>query len=430
MTLSPASSTCGIGSPRAAGTVYIRYMGNKRALARQVVDCAERVSPGLPLVDLFGGMCSVAGDAARSGRSVWVNDVQSYAALAAKCLVADSREPPLANRVDAALSKAYCENVEVLRRRFSAELAAEHRALSRGNHAELAALDQDWPHAANDSGRAAEVSSLSAAPATFPYRLATLTFACGYFGIGQAIELDSLRFAIDQAEATRSLDASQIRWARLGVLQAASMVAATSGHFAQFLHTAEPLAAHRVASFRRRSAKDAFSRALSRSRPFGSPAWRARNRVSKCDALSLWPELERRWPEPLLFYADPPYSRDHYSRYYHVLETLERYDYPHASGAGRYRADRFATPFSIASKVLAAMQKMLHQISERQGQILLSYPSSGLLTRRLGVDLEQVVADHFSHAETLIRQPARHSTLGARRGSPTINTIEYVIYGR
>ena len=49
-----------------------------------------------------------------------------------------------------------------------------------------------------------------------------------------------------------------------------------------------------------------------------------------------------------LVYADPPYFEEHYSRYYHVLNTLCLYDYPslavnpqtHEFSAGRYREDR------------------------------------------------------------------------------------------
>ena len=29
-----------------------------------------------------------------------------------------------------------------------------------------------------------------------------------------------------------------------------------------------------------------------------------------------------------IVYADPPYTRDHYSRFYHVLETISLFDSP------------------------------------------------------------------------------------------------------
>ena len=45
-------------------------------------------------------------------------------------------------------------------------------------------------------------------------------------------------------------------------------------------------------------------------------------------------------------YADPPYTRDHYSRFYHVLETLALRDDP------RFRLTRLTvTPFQVAVSI-------------------------------------------------------------------------------
>jgi len=59
-------------------------------------------------------------------------------------------------------------------------------------------------------------------------------------------------------------------------------------------------------------------------------------------------------------YADPPYTRDHYSRYYHVLETISLRDNPEVStmvlkgkellSRGLYRKKRHQSPFCIRSQ--------------------------------------------------------------------------------
>ncbi len=59
-------------------------------------------------------------------------------------------------------------------------------------------------------------------------------------------------------------------------------------------------------------------------RPYGSAAWRSDNRVLGHDALEIWRYLDALNAGPAIYYADPPYSKEHYSRYYHVLETLTR----------------------------------------------------------------------------------------------------------
>ena len=44
-------------------------------------------------------------------------------------------------------------------------------------------------------------------------------------------------------------------------------------------------------------------------------------------------------------YIDPPYTNAHYSRFYHIPETLVLYDYPEIEFSGRYRTDRFQSGF-------------------------------------------------------------------------------------
>lgn len=50
-----------------------------------------------------------------------------------------------------------------------------------------------------------------------------------------------------------------------------------------------------------------------------------------------------------LVYLDAPYKRNEYSRYYHVLETMVKYDYPSSENKGhissKSKGERFATEF-------------------------------------------------------------------------------------
>lgn len=415
-------------APRRSAT-RIRYMGNKAALAARVIGHADILRPHVPLVDLFGGMCSIAGAAAPTGRAVWVNDVQRYATLAARCLIKASSGPPDAAALRAQLASRYDENVSALESRFEYELRWERAALQSTSVAALQAMDAAWRHAADDPVVAEEVRALRRCPAR-PYRLATMTFACGYFGLRQAVEVDSLRYAIDDARTEGLLSSVQSRWARLALLQTASMIAAAPGHFAQYLKARTPDGARRVQTIRKRSALEVFYEAVANLRPYGTTRWRASNRVLEGDALDVCAKADRADLQPALFYADPPYSKDHYSRYYHVLETLERYDYPDAVGIGRYRPDRFATRFSVASEVLGATNEMLSGIAARDGAVLFSYPSTGLLTRRLGVDLSELLHGHFRQVATVITEPTRHSTLGAGHGESSTAATEYVLYAR
>lgn len=123
-------------------------------------------------------------------------------------------------------------------------------------------------------------------------------------------------------------------------------------------------------------------------------------------------------------YADPPYTKDQYSRYYHVYETLYLYDFPGSSGAGRYRESRFITPFCLASQVAAAFETLFSRVADARLTLILSYPKEGLLAKQ-GQQMSPLIRDYFRTVKerTLIRQ---HSTMGASSGQHRKEAVEKI----
>ncbi len=86
------------------------------------------------------------------------------------------------------------------------------------------------------------------------------------------------------------------------------------------------------------------------------------------------------------FYADPPYTIDHYSRFYHVLETIVNYDFPKLMEKtiegeqtlmrGLYREDRHQSPFSIKTKVTTAFDNLFKNAIKFKAPLILSYSPS------------------------------------------------------
>ena len=84
-----------------------------------------------------------------------------------------------------------------------------------------------------------------------------------------------------------------------------------------------------------------------------------------------------------IIYADPPYTRDHYSRFYHCLETISLMDYPIVSktniggyqklSRGLYRHDRYQSDFCIKSKAPKAFTDLFNKASKKDKILLLSY---------------------------------------------------------
>ena len=122
-------------------------------------------------------------------------------------------------------------------------------------------------------------------------------------------------------------------------------------------------------------------------------------------------------------YADPPYTRDHYSRFYHVLETMALDDVPEISTVkihgsthvsnGIYRKDRHQSPFCIRSKAPKAFEEMFMAISASGRNLLLSYspydetkeshPRVVTISQLMAwasdyfINVEVVSAGHFTH---------------------------------
>ncbi len=82
-------------------------------------------------------------------------------------------------------------------------------------------------------------------------------------------------------------------------------------------------------------------------------------------------------------YADPPYTRDHYSRFYHVLETISLRDNPIVSkvmkrgklewSRGYYREERHQSPFCIRSAAPEAFNSLFKLSRENDLGLVLSY---------------------------------------------------------
>lgn len=133
--------------------------------------------------------------------------------------------------------------------------------------------------------------------------------------------------------------------------------------------------------------------------------------------------------DTVLIYADPPYTRYHYSRYYHVLETISRHDVPEittiTSGGvtklskGIYRNDRIQSEFSIKSKAEKAFSEMFEMISNQGLPLILSYSPEGKgdlkSLRVITVDrLVEIGRNYFEEISIVTPGTFQHSKLNRK----------------
>lgn len=352
------------------GSALIRYMGTKRQIAYRVRRIIGDMQPDGPVVNLFSGAGSVARNLAGL-RPVVTNDSLAFTGLLARARFTGGERVITTAEASHMLRYSYERQVTLLVREFPRQLREEERALtSRSSIAEYMTGAQ---HVANNADVARLARKASSATGPGRYRLATLYFAAGYFSLLQAIELDPLRFAIDQSRIAEP----ERDWLLGAWLAAAATVVNAPGHTAQHLMPNTDEGYKRIHRYWSRSIWSEFEARLDSLRPIGPDAWRAQNRVETMDAVELL--RSGRVNDVGAVYADPRYTRDQYSRYYHVYETLYRYDYPDARGKGRVRSDRFSTDFCRKRSVVSAFQALFDAVAELGVPLVLSYPSAGLL---------------------------------------------------
>lgn len=401
-------------------------MGTKRQIAPTVAEVISSTCGG-PLLDIFSGICAV-GSAIGPQRQVWSNDIQTFPVQIAEAFFA-STEPPMYSLYAAEIVRHhYAQNKRALEKRFANELLREQKALESGHLSALATFTEMLPHVGNSTGLELERKILACSPKTFPYRLFCITFSGGFLGLWQAIQIDSIRYAVDKLLDSRSISSEQHRWMLLAVCQAISKVSTTSGHFAQYLRVNRGNFG-RYRAQRYRSVWREWLTAIDEQVPIGGSKWRSRNKVFHCDALTLLNQLKATKQGPAVIYADPPYTKDQYSRYYHVYETLLLYDYPTAVGKGRYRSDRFRSLFSLRSAVAPAMEALIQASAELGSDLVLSYPSEGLLPNTKKAVL-CLLRKHYSKPEIARVIKHEHSSLGASKGAQKYQVDELIFVAR
>ena len=392
----------------------IRYMGTKRHIANRVRRLVIDLEPRGRIVDLFSGMGCVA-ESLAGIRPVTTNDAHEFTAALARARFTQTQRQLTPSEAISAVRGPYRAHLATLRVQHRADLQAEGRALD-GPREELAAYMARAQHVGNDSKAALAARRASSASGPDHYRLSTLYFSAGYFGLRQSLEIDALRYSIDSVDQ----EAGCGDWLVAAWLAAAATMTNAPGHTAQFLKPTTDHAAARIRRYWRRSVWDEFQDRLVTLKPVGTKAWRRSNRVEVSDALAL---LKRGGlARVAAVYADPPYTKDQYSRYYHVYETLYRYDYPGSAGEGRVRPDRFTTGFCLRSGVEAAFTELFDSVADLGVPLILSYPGAGLLAAA-GRNVPSLASGRFKVTcqETF---GAEHSTLGASQGTRTKTATE------
>lgn len=394
------------------------YMGTKRAIAKTVSEACSIGSDG-PLLELFSGLSAV-GLASGTRRKLWFNDVQKFSNL--YCEVIFTSQGNVGGVLEnwGSFGSLYDRHMQFLEGVFGGYENAETAVWAKGDWEEIRKWEEDtFPQIYALGGKLSR---------TELHHLFSTTYSLGYFGLAQALQADSVRWAIDEMRKREEISESSHRFAVLAFCRSISNASNSTGHFAQYL-TPNEKNLNRIRQKREVSVPAAFEEALRQLRPVGTQRWRATNHVFNDDAVALtskWPLIDE---TPKVVYADPPYTDDQYSRYYHVLETAILYDYPQISGKGRYRSGRFSSDFSLASKVKFAFEELVRNAADLGSALVISYPGKGLLPDSVEV-IPDLLSKHFSKVKKPTSLAHQHSTMGASKGPHKHDVDEWLFVGQ
>lgn len=230
-----------------------------------------------------------------------------------------------------------------------------------------------------------------------------------YFSLNQCVEIDSIRYAIDYINDmyTKSLYL-------VALMNAMCLCEATSGHFAQYLPSDHP----RLEKIKNKSIWNEFLKKCNDFKKIIFSKFENRCYNLNYEKLIELPEFDN----VNLVYIDPPYTAEQYSRFYHILETICKYDNPKLEFKGLYRTDRFISPFSLRTKAFDEFDKLFSSLSSKGKKIVLSYSTKGLIKE---YEMEYLLKKYFKNCE-IKRTSYNHSTQG--KGKIKLEELLFIAY--
>lgn len=355
----------------------MKYMGSKRTMLLNGLGnlIAAEIVNANRFVDLFSGSAAVTWYAAtRFDIEVQAIDLQHYSSVLASAVI---------GRISGVDSNSIWSSWATKASKLAnAAKAPDHGTLTQKN----VRAARKWCAEKGESW------------------ILTKAYGGHYFSPSQAIWLDAFRKTIPNGTGVRDL-------ALASLIDAASKCAAAPGH------TAQPFQPTKTA---KKFLQEAWDR---------DPCLRIKNALASVSALAA-KKIGKTYVQDAnvaasnlekgdLVFVDPPYSGVHYSRFYHVLETITCYQRGEVSGIGRYPSpsERPRSDYSISTKSVAALDRLLSTLSTRKTRVILTFPDHRCSNGLSGDKVSELASKYFSVTRKKVK--SRFSTLGGNgNGGP------------
>lgn len=378
----------------------IKYMGSKTKIMDHVVDSINQLYKGGYIVDLFAGSSSLSG-ALRGQSNIFSNDIQHYSEILSGAYLANVGSNFKKNQV--------LDNIKII---------ADKHINNLNLFTSLYDIDYNNEFSL-ESFKEIEDQQRNLVQLDFnniDFNLFTKYYSGTYWSLDQCKSIDSIRLS---AENYRNTDIYYIIIASL--MYAMSYTAQSTGHYAQYRVANSDTSMKDILIYRRKKIWPLFEKKFHELCLFCMNP-----NIYKQKLVSLdFEECLKNIPQNSTVYADPPYSFVHYSRFYHVLETLVLYDYPEIQYKGRYRNNRHQSPFSIKSKAPSAFTTMFKEVKQTNSNLILSYSNTGIIKLD---QIQEIATDVFDTQYTIEKKIVdyKHSRMG-RTGLKDIQVEEALL---
>lgn len=354
----------------------MQYLGSKSRIVTDILDSIKvTFSSQRRFVDLFSGSGVVAYEALRRGYHVVANDIQPYSATLLKSLLGN-QSPSLLSMIEEL--KEHCEKYLFTgsRKNYLAEYMEERKLFSQFllNNIDWHEYKSFTESSILCSGSELNIENLKK---NEQWTLFLAYYRNTYFGVKQCAEIDCIR------EFAEKLPSDIKIHLLASVVSVLTHSVSSTTHLAQFL---KPNNFSTTKNLVKKRSISIMDETIKRLYLLESAFKNEESIVLQMDFRAALKNIEL--DSNTVVYADPPYFKEHYSRYYHILDTFVLYDYPTLTfnkrigktTIGRYRHDRIVSDFGKKTQAQAAFKDLIDMCVTANAKLVISYASTSLIS--------------------------------------------------
>lgn len=328
----------------------LNYQGSKKNLLGFIhQNASSYIDPNSTILDIFAGTCSV-GYSYKREHTIYANDSELYSYIISTALLGTYQEDcsEVLEQVDAYF---YSNMSNFPKSTIEHQIQEKDLLSDLDNTCNLIEFYNKLPTVWNNK--------IPFVGKHENFELFATYYSNSYFGLKQSMEIDSLRYAIEQFRKTNLFSP----------LLTSLFFAMKECVFSKDGHMAQPLNLYNNKSklfiIRNKSIYNLFKEKF---QGFFSDEFVNTVKGNKTYNMNFEDLIKQKdiINNVRFIYADPPYTDMQYSRYYHLLNVAAKYDYPAPTQncgkytKGLYTINRYQSKLSSKSTCLTTFNNLVH----------------------------------------------------------------------